>query len=170
MHPYSTGEQTSMSQSEGPFFEDFRVGTKFKSETGRTVTDADNIWFTLMTNNSNQIHFNKDYAEKHFPGSPFEGRMVVNGFFTLSTVAGLLVNFTSKNGFMLGLDSLRFLHPVFAGDTIYAECEVVETRESESRPENGIVKIKNVGYNQKGEEIIEFDRLFMVRKRGKVWK
>jgi itaconyl-CoA hydratase len=143
---------------------------KFKSETGRTVTDADNIWFTLLTNNSNQIHFNKDYTEKYFPGAPFEGRLVVNGFFTLSTVVGLLVDHTSKNGFMLGLENLRFLAPVFAGDTIYGECEVLDARESASRPGSGVVKIKTIGYKQTKEKVIEFDRTFMVRKRGATWE
>lgn len=142
---------------------------RFRSRAGRTVTDADNIWFTLITNNTNQIHFNKDYAEKFFPGEPFKGRMVVNGFFTLATAVGLLVDYTSANGFMLGLDGLRFFTPVFAGDTIYAEGEVTEVRESKSRPEAGIVRIITRAYNQKGERLLEFSRTFMVRKRGAKW-
>ena len=155
--------------SEGPYFEDFKVGQKFKSKVGRTITEADNIWFTLLTNNSNQIHFNKDYTEKFFPGEPFKGRLVVNGFLTLAIVAGLLVEHTSQNGFMLGIENVKFLHPVFPGDTIYAEAEVIEVRESKSRPGFGIVKIRTYGYNQNGEKVIEFDRVFMVRKRGAVW-
>ncbi|AAK43235.1 MaoC family dehydratase [Saccharolobus solfataricus] len=159
-----------MSQEEsGPFFEDFKVGQKFKSKVGRTITDVDNIWFTLLTNNSNQIHFNKDYTEKYFPGEPFNGRLVVNGFLTLTIVAGLLVEQTSQNGFMLGIENVKFLHPVFSGDTIYAEAEVIKVRESKSRPGFGIVKIRSYGYNQKGEKLIEFDRVFMVRKRGAKW-
>ncbi|MCH4815528.1 MAG: MaoC family dehydratase [Saccharolobus sp.] len=159
-----------MSQEEsGPFFEDFKVGQKFKSKVGRTITDVDNIWFTLLTNNSNQIHFNKDYTAKNFPGEPFNGRLVVNGFLTLTIVAGLLVEQTSQNGFMLGIENVKFLHPVFSGDTIYAEAEVIEVRESKSRPGFGIVKIRSYGYNQKGEKLIEFDRVFMVRKRGAKW-
>ncbi|MEM0104833.1 MAG: MaoC family dehydratase [Candidatus Methanomethylicia archaeon] len=159
-----------MSESEAPYFEDFKVGQKFKSKVGRTITETDNIWFTLLTNNSNQIHFNKDYVEKVFPGEPFNGRLVVNGFLTLAIVAGLLVEQTSQNGFMLGIENVKFLHPVFPGDTIYAEAEVVEVRESKSRPDFGIVKIRTYGYNQKGEKVIEFDRVFMVRKRGAIWK
>ena len=155
--------------SEGPYFEDFKVGQKFKSKVGRTITEADNIWFTLLTNNSNQIHFNKDYTEKFFPGEPFKGRLVVNGFLTLAIVAGLLVEQTSQNGFMLGIENVKFLHPVFPGDTIYAEAEVIEVRESKSRPGFGIVKIRTYGYNQNGEKVIEFDRVFMVRKRGAIW-
>jgi len=158
-----------MTFNESPYFEDFKVGQKFKSKVGRTVTETDNIWFTLLTNNSNQIHFNKDYTQKFFPGEPFQGRLVVNGFLTLAIVAGLLVEETSQNGFMLGIENVKFLHPVFPGDTIYGEAEVVEVRESKSRPGFGIVKIRTYGYNQNGEKVVEFDRVFMVRKRGAVW-
>ncbi|EHP69388.1 acyl dehydratase [Metallosphaera yellowstonensis MK1] len=141
----------------------------FKSKVGRTITDVDNIWFTLLTNNSNQIHFNKDYTEKYFPGEPFKGRLVVNGFLTLAIVAGLLVEQTSQNSFMLGIENVKFLNPVFAGDTIYGEAEVIEVRESKSRAGFGIVKIRTWGYNQRGEKVVEFDRVFMVRKRGVSW-
>ncbi len=151
------------------FFEDFKPGAKFKGRVGRTLTDADNIWFTLMTNNNNQIHFNADCAKKNFPGKPFGGRMVVNGFLTLATIAGILVEQTSTNGFMLGLSKVKFLNPVFAGDTIYAECEVKGARESKSRAGNGVVSLTTWGYNQRGERVVEFERDFMVRKRGTVW-
>ena len=146
------------------YFEDFKPGMKIKGSIGRTVTDADNIWFTLMTNNGNQIHFNADYAQKNFPGEPFRGRMVVNGFMTLATVAGLLVDQTSAHGVMLGLTNVRFVSPVFSGDTIYAECEVTATRKLKSKKGTGIVSVKTWGYNQRGERIIEFDRDFMVRE------
>ena len=152
----------------GPYFEEFIVGNKFVGKTGRTITDVDNIWFTLLTNNNNQIHFNRDYTKKYFRGKPFYGRLVVNGFFILSTVAGLLVDYTSANGFMLGLEKLRFIRPVFAGDTIYGECTVLETRESKNMPNNGIVKIATTGYNQRHEKVIEFDRTFMVRKKRSI--
>lgn len=151
------------------YFEDFKPGMKFKGAVGRTVTDADNVWFTLMTNNNNQIHFNADYAQKNYAGEPFRGRMVVNGFFTLATVAGILVEQTSTHGFMLGINNVKFVNPVFAGDTIYAECEVTATRRSESRKGNGIVSIRTWGYNQKGEKLVEFDRDFMVGERETVW-
>ena len=95
--------------------------------------------------------------------------MVVNGFFTLATVAGILVEQTSTHGFMLGLSKVRFVNPVFAGDTIYAKCEVTATRKSESRRGNGIVSIRSWGHNQRGEELIEFDRDFMVRERETIW-
>jgi itaconyl-CoA hydratase len=148
------------------FLEDFKPGMKLKGSVGRTLTDADNIWFTLLTNNSNQIHFNADYARKKFPGKPFEGRLVVNGFLTLATVAGILVEQTSASGFMLGMKEVKFTHPVFAGDTVYAECEVTAVRPSKSRPGEGIVSLRSVGRNQRGEELVSFDRDFMVRSRG----
>jgi acyl dehydratase len=147
------------------FLEDFAPGMRIRGRVGRTVTDADNIWFTLMTNNGNQIHFNADYASKEFAGEPFKGRMVVNGFFTLATVAGILVEQTSGSGFMLGIDKVRYMKPVFAGDTIYAECEVTRVRRSKSNKRAGIVTLKTWGHNQNGEKVIEFERKFMVRSR-----
>ncbi|MDA4128183.1 MAG: MaoC family dehydratase [Thaumarchaeota archaeon] len=152
------------------YFEDFKPRMRFKGKVGRTLTDADNMWFTLMTNNNNQIHFNADYAKKNFPGRPFRGRMVVNGFLTLATVAGILVEQTSANGFMLGVSNVKFVNPVFAGDTIYAECEVKKTRESKSRKGNGVVSLATWGYNQRGERVIEFERDFMIRKREAIWE
>jgi itaconyl-CoA hydratase len=159
---------SSFSES-GPYFEDFTSGQIFVSKTGRTLTETDNIWFTLLTNNNNQIHFNKDYTQRAFPGEPFRGRLAVNGFLTLAIVAGLLVENTSANGFMLGLEDLKYLNPVFDGDTIYGECVVLEVRESKSHPESGIVKIATTGYNQRREKIIEFNRTFMVRRKGSIW-
>ena len=147
----------------GKHFEDFTVGQRMKGKVGRTVTEADNI------NNGNQIHFNSDYARKYFPGEPFKGRTVVNGFFTLGLVAGLLVEETSANGFMLGIEDVKFLKPVFPGDTIYAGCDVASVRASASRPGYGIVKINSWGVNQDEERVVEFARSFMVRKRRVVW-
>ena len=153
----------------GPYYENFVRGTKFLSKVGRTITETDNIWFTLLTNNNNQIHFNKDYVQKTFPGEPFNGKLVVNGFLILAIVAGLLVEYTSVNGFMLGLENLKFLRPVFEGDTIYAECTISDIRESNKYPQSGIVKVSTSGFNQRKEKIVEFDRTFMVRKKGSVW-
>lgn len=149
----------------GLFLEDFRSGMKIKGRVGRTVTDADNIWFTLMTNNSNQIHFNSDYTKKNYRGKPFRGRMVVNGFLTLAMVVGMVVEGTSANGFMLGMDKVKFLKPVFAGDTIYAECQVAGVRRSKSLPGSGIVTLKTWGKNQRGEKVVELERTIAVRSR-----
>lgn len=140
-----------------------------KGRVGRTVNEADNVWFTLMTNNDNQIHFNKDYVQKYFPGEPFKGRTVVNGFLTLGIVAGLLVGETSANGFMLGVEGVKFLKPVFPGDTLYARCKVRRVRASNSRPGYGIVELDTWGVNQDDEKVVEFRRSFMVRKKQVVW-
>ena len=154
---------------DGPFFEDFRVGTEMRSKVGRTVTETDNVWFTLLTGNGNQIHFNEDYTRRTFPGEPFRGRRVVNGFLTVAIAAGLLVDTTSRNGFQVGLEDVRFSRPVFHGDTLYSEARVTEVRESRSRPGFGLVRIRTRGLNERGEAVVEFDRVFMVRKRGETW-
>src|SRR5438094_9440884 len=103
---------------DGPFFEDFRVGTEMRSKVGRTVTETDNVWFTLLTGNGNQIHFNEDYTRRMFPGEPFLGRRVVNGFLTVAIAAGLLVDTTSRNGFQVGLENGRLYRTVVPGDTL----------------------------------------------------
>src|SRR5438309_10819338 len=113
---------------DGPFFEDFRVGTEMRSKVGRTVTETDNVWFTLLTGNGNQIHFNEDYTRRTFPGEPFLGRRVVNGFLTVAIAAGLLVDTTSRNGFQVGLEDVRFSRPVSHGDTLYSEARGTEGR------------------------------------------
>lgn len=151
------------------YYEDINIGDTYKSTNGRTVTDVDNIWFTLLTNNSNQIHFNSDYTSKNYSGEPFNGRLVVNGMLTIAIVVGLAVEHTSKNGFMLGIDDVKYKHPVFAGDTLYSSVEVVDKRESTSRKGFGVIKIKTIGYNQKSEEVIEMIRTFMVPMKGRKW-
>lgn len=156
--------------NQGIFFEDIKVGDKFRSEIGRTITDIDNIWFTLLTNNENQIHFNKDYTIKNYSGPPFNGRLVVNGLLTLSIAIGLSTRYTSNRGIMLAINNVKFLKPVFSGDTIYVEGEIIEKRESRKRPGYGIVRIKNRAINQDGDTVIEFERVIMVPKSGSVWK
>ncbi|MDR7416948.1 MAG: MaoC family dehydratase [Armatimonadota bacterium] len=145
---------------EGRFFEDFEVGDVYRSRLGRTITEADNIWFTLLTNNTNQIHFNVEYAKRTEFGKP-----LVNSALTLAIVAGLGVQDTSENGFALGWDEIKLPKPVFVGDTLYSESEVVEKRESRSRPQFGIVKFRTRGINQRGEVVIEYTRSVMVWKR-----
>ena len=156
-------------EDDGPFFEDFQVGTEVHGKVGRTVTETDNVWFTLLTGNTNQIHFNEDYTRRTFPGEPFLGRRVVNGFLTIAIAAGLLVDGTSRNGFQVGLENVRFSRPVFHGDTIYADAKVTEVRESRSRPGFGLVRIRTRGLNERREIVVEFDRIFMVRKKGETW-
>ena len=145
---------------EGRFFEDFHVGDIYRARIGRTVTQADNIWFTLLTNNTNQIHFNQHYAER----TEF-GRPLVNSALTLAIVAGLGVADTSENGFALGWDEIKLPNPLFEGETIYSESEVLDARESRSRPQWGIVKFHTRGIKQDGTVVIEYTRSVMVWKR-----
>lgn len=146
---------------EGRYLEDFGVGDIYRCRYGRTVTESDNITFTLLTNNTNQIHFNRDYGER-----TEWGRCLVNSALTLSIVAGMGVADVSENGFALGWDEIQLPHPVFAGDTLYSESEVLEVRPSRSRPTQGIVKVETRGYNQDGELVIRYRRSVMVWKRA----
>ena len=146
---------------EGRFFEDFAVGDIYRSRIGRTITQADNIWFTLLTNNTNQIHFNAHYASF----TEFK-RPLVNSAITIAIVAGLGVSDTSENGFALGWDQIRLPNPLFEGDTLYSVSEVVDKRESSSRPTQGIVKFRTRGVKQDGIVVIDYTRSVMVWKRA----
>lgn len=143
----------------GRFFEDFEVGDIYRGRLGRTVTMTDNIQFTMITNNTNQIHFNADYASRTEFGKP-----LVNSALTLSVVAGLAVIDVSENGFALGWDYIQLPNPVFPGDTLYAETKVLDKRESNSRPGQGIVKVQTRGINQNGLVVIDYARSVMVWK------
>jgi acyl dehydratase len=133
----------------GRFFEDFHVGDIYRSRLGRTITETDNIQFTMITNNTNQIHFNAHYASLTEFKKP-----LVNSALTLSVVAGLGVSDLSENGFALGWDYIKLPNPVFPGDTLYSESEVVSVRESKSRPAQGVVKVRTRGLNQDGVLVI----------------
>jgi itaconyl-CoA hydratase len=146
----------------GRFYEDFDVGDVFKSRLGRTVTEADNIWFTCLTMNTNQTHFNVPYAER----TQF-GRLLVNSTFTLALVTGMTVPDTSENAAAnLAWTEINLPKPVFVGDTLWAESEILDKRESRSNPSVGIVSMRCRGINQRREVVIEFKRTFMVYKRG----
>ena len=148
----------------GRVYENFEVGDIYQHPLGRTVLAADNVWFTLLTMNTNPIHFDHAYASK----TEF-GRPLVNSTFTLALVTGQSVIDLSQNVMAnLGWDEVRLPNPVFEGDTIYARSEVLEKRESKSKPNVGIVRVKTTGINQDGTVIIEFKRTFMVYKRGHV--
>jgi acyl dehydratase len=128
------------------------------------VTQADNIWFTCLTMNTNPIHFDAEYASR----TEFK-RPLVNSCFTLALVTGQSVIDLTMNGVAnLGWEDVRLPHPLFEGDTVYAKSEVLETRESKSRPAVGIVRVKTTGFNQHGTAVIVFTRTFMVWKRGQV--
>ncbi len=145
---------------EGRFLEDFSVGDVYRCRYGRTVTEADNIAFTLLTNNANQIHFNREYGKR-----TEWGQCLVNSALTLAIVAGMGVPDISENGFALGWDEVRLPNPLFPGDTLFSESEVIDVRESRSRPEMGIVRVETRGYNQDGTVVIQYKRSVMVWKR-----
>ena len=145
----------------GRFFEDFAVGDIYRSRLGRTVTETDNIQFTMITNNTNQIHFNSHYASRTEFKKP-----LVNSALTLSVIAGLGVSDLSENGFALGWDYIKLPNPVFPGDTLYSESEVISVRESKSRPGQGVVKVHTRGVNQDGLVVIEYERSIMVWKKA----
>jgi acyl dehydratase len=146
----------------GRFFEDFAVGDIYQHPLGRTVTTTDNIWFTLLTQNTAPVHFDHHYAAQTEFGKP-----LVDSTFTLALVTGQSVTDVSQNVMAnLGWDEVRLPAPVFEGDTIYSFSEVLATRESRSRPNVGIVTVKTTGYNQHGTVVISFKRTIMVYKRG----
>jgi itaconyl-CoA hydratase len=147
---------------EGRYLEDFAVGEVYRHAHGRTVTETDNTWFTLLTNNSHQIHINADYAAK----TEF-GRPLVVSTLTLAIVTGLSVSDVSQNAVAnLGWDHVRLVAPFFAGDTLYASSEVLEVRPSQSRPGQGIVRVRTRGFNQRDETVIEFERTVLVYARA----
>ena len=149
---------------QGRVYEDFEVGDVYRHPLGRTVISADNIWFTLLTQNTNPVHFDHAYASKTEIGKP-----LVDSTFTLALVTGQSVSDVSQNAMAnLGWDEVRLPHPVFEGDTVYSQSEVLEKRESKSRANVGIVKVKTTGFNQDGKVIIEFKRTMMIYKQDHV--
>ena len=146
----------------GRVYEDFEVGDIYPHPLGRTVLAADNVWFTLLTQNTNPIHFDAAYAAKTEFGKP-----LVDSTFTLALVTGQSVTDISQNAMAnLGWDEVRLPAPVYEGDTIYSESEVLEVRESRSRPAVGIVTVRTTGSNQDGVVVITFRRTIMVYRRG----
>lgn len=157
--PVRTGE--AKVSWEGRFLEDFNVGDRYRHAHGRTISETDNTWFTLLTNNTHPIHYNADYAAR----TEF-GRPLVVSTLTLAIVTGLSVSDISQNAVAnLGWDNVKLVAPVFAGDTIYAESEVLEVRPSRSRPGQGLVRVKTRGFNQHDQTIIEYERTILVYSR-----
>lgn len=147
---------------QGRFFEEFVVGHVYEHRPGRTITDADNVWFTLLTMNTHPAHFDYAFAEKTEFGKP----LVVSPL-TIALMTGMSVSDTSGKAIAnLGWDEVRMVHPLFVGDTLYCESEVLEKRESKSRPEQGIVTFKTVGMNQNGVVVSHYKRTVLVWKRG----
>ncbi|GAA4920153.1 acyl dehydratase [Nonomuraea thailandensis] len=145
----------------GRYYEDFTVGDVYQHPMGRTISEADNTWFTLLTMNTNQNHFNAHLAAK----SP-TGKIIVNSGLSVAIVLGLSVIDVSQTAIMnLGWEEIKLTHPVFVGDTLYAESKVTAKRESKSRPYAGIVTCYTRGLNQDGDEIMSWTRTVMVYRR-----
>lgn len=150
-----------MQSWQGRFYEDFQPGDVYEHALGRTISEADNTWFTLLTLNTNQIHFNDEYAAK-----TEWGKTLVNSGLTVAIVLGQSVTDTSHNAIAnLGWEEIELTHPVFVGDTLYAESKVISKRESKSRPYAGIVKVHTRGLNQNGDVCLSYTRSFLVYKR-----
>ena len=154
---------TSVAPAGGRSFEDFTVGMVIRHTLGRTVTATDNAWSTLLAANTNPIHFDAHYASQ----TEF-GRPLVNSPLTLAIVTGLSVADISRYGVNLGWDEVRMPAPVFEGDTIYAETEVLSARESKSRPQQGIIEVKTTGFKQDGTVVMTFRRSILIYKRAHV--
>ncbi|MBT7944042.1 MAG: MaoC family dehydratase, partial [Alphaproteobacteria bacterium] len=149
-------------ESYGRYLEDFKVGDIYEHRPGRTISESDNTHFTLITMNQHPVHFDAAYAAKSEWKKP-----LVNSALTLSIVAGMSVSDVSQKAIAnLGWDKIRLTGPVFVGDTIYAESEVLEVRESKSRPTQGIVTVKTTGTTAGGNVFMTYERTVLVPKRG----
>jgi itaconyl-CoA hydratase len=146
----------------GRYFEEFKVGDVYEHRPGRTITENDNIWFTLLTMNTHPSHFDHVYAAKTEFRKP-----LVNSPLTVAILVGMSVSDVSQKAVAnLGWREIRMTAPVFAGDTLYGETEVIEKRESKSRPEQGLVTVKTIGRNQDGVIVCEFERTMLIWKQG----
>ena len=149
-------------ESYGRYLEDFVVGDVYEHRPGRTITETDNTWFTLLTMNQHPLHFDAEYGA----ASEF-GQMLVNSALTLSVVTGMSVSDISQKTIAnLGWSDIKLTAPVFVGDTLYAESEVLAKRESKSRPNQGIVTVRSRGMKKDGTVVISFERSMLIPKRG----
>jgi acyl dehydratase len=149
-------------ESAGRYYEDFVVGDVYEHRPGRSITETDNIWFTLLTMNTHPLHFDNAYCAKTEFGKP-----LVNSCLTLSMVVGMSVSDVSQKAIgNLGWNDIQLTAPVFIGDTIYAESTVLAIRESASRPTQGIVTVRTIGKKADGTQFMSFERTVLVPKRG----
>ena len=149
-------------ESFGRYFEDFNVGDTYEHRPGRTVTQQDNIWFTLLTMNTHPLHFDEEYGK----ASEF-GRCVVCSPLTVALLVGMSVSDVSQKAIAnMGWRDIKMTAPVFAGDTLYAESQVLDKRESKSRPTAGLVTVSTAGHNQDRKVVCTFERTILVAKRG----
>ncbi len=149
-------------ETSGLYYEDFVPGDVFEHRPGRTITDVDNIWMTLLTMNTQPVHFDAAYA------SHTEWKaLLVDSTLTLAVLTGMTVRTVSaKVVANLGWDRVRATHPVFGGDTLYAESKVLAKRDSQSRPTQGIVTVETTGRNQNGDVVMTFERTMLIYKRN----
>ena len=149
-------------ESFGRYYEELKIGDVYEHRPGRTISETDNTWFTLLTQNPHPAHFDAEYAKS----MEFGQRLVVSTL-TLAILVGQSVNDVSGKAVAnLGWDDVRIPHPLFIGDTLYGESEVLAKRESKSRPTQGIVTVKTIGKNQHGTVVMTFNRNVLVAKRG----
>src|SRR5688572_10447639 len=149
-------------ESFGRHYEEFAIGDIYEHRPGRTITETDNTWFTLLTMNTHPMHFDAEYAKK----SEF-GKCIVCSPFTVALMVGMSVSDVSQKAIAnLGWTDIKLTHPLFAGDTLYAASEVLDKRESRSRPEAGIVSVRTTGTNQAGTVVCTFERTILVARRG----
>ena len=149
-------------ESYGRYFEDFEIGDVYEHRPGRTITETDNTWFTLLTMNQHPLHFDKEYGAK----TEF-GEVLVNSCLTISLVTGMSVSDISQKTIAnLGWDKVRLSGPVFVGDTLYAESQVLSKRESSSRPNQGIVSVETKGIKQDKSVVISFERSMLIPFKG----
>ena len=155
-------EERKITELSGRHYEQFEVGDTYSHRPGRTISETDNTWFTLLTMNTHPLHFDKEYAKK----SEF-GQILVNSAFTVSLIVGMSVRDVSQNAIAnLGWKEIRLPSPVFVGDTLYAESTVLEKRESKSRPNAGIVKVSTLGEKSDGTLVCDFERTMLIPKQG----
>ncbi len=159
---YKTVGERRYRETSGLYYEDFVPGDVFEHRPGRTVLATDNVWTTLLTMNTQPVHFDAAYAA-HTEWK----KMLVDSTFTLALLTGMSVRTVSaKVVANLGWDKVKATHPVFAGDTLYAESTILAKRESKSRPTQGIVTVSSRGLNQDGAEVMSFERTMLVYRRG----
>ena len=162
MHKPKEIKKNVFRETFGRYYEDFEVGHKYEHRPGRTITETDNQWFTLLTMNTHPLHFDHEYAAASEFGQP-----LVNSTFTIAVVVGMTVTDVSQKAIAnLGWNEISLTAPVFVGDTLYAETEVLAKRESQSRPHAGIVTVKTWGKKSDGTVVIEFDRKMLIPFKG----
>ena len=146
----------------GKYYEELQTGARYKHSQGRTVTEMDNVLFCALTMNDQPLHLNEDFAAH----TQF-GWRIVNGIYTMGLVVGLTIGDLTEGTIVANLSYDHVIHPapVFHGDTIYAESEVLDKRESQSQPDRGIVHFKHIGRRQDGTVVIELERTALVLKR-----